>query len=320
MKRKIGIDLGGSNVAAALVGDGGEILYRYAAKTDRGSAASVIRGLADAVVGIERACSLSNDDIGSIGVACPGSVDRDRGVVDFSANLPFSGDDVAGGLSSLTGVDRGRIKLSNDADAAALGEYHFGAGRGVREFLMITIGTGIGSGYINDGKILTGFNHAGGELGHTVIVYDGEPCACGRRGCAEQYCSAPALARQTRAAVAESEAAGVHTVMSDIAARDGKFSARTPFRAAELGDEAAVAVVDRYVSYLACAIANFINIFQPEVLAVGGGVSNEGERLLAPLRDRVDAEIYGNGASGARTRIVRAALGNDAGIVGAAML
>ncbi len=224
-------------------------------------------------------------------------------------------------LAESTGIDVSRIRLANDADAAALGEYSAGAGRGAHDFLMITIGTGIGGSYISDGKILTGKNHAGGELGHSVIVYGGELCGCGRRGCAEKYCSATALVRITETAIKEYGRRGVETVMTELVKSDGRVSGRTAFRAADAGDEAGKAVVDEYISYLACALTNYINIFQPEVLAVGGGVSNEGERLLAPLRERVYAEMYNKRQpTEMYTRICRAELGGDAGIVGAAML
>lgn len=317
---RIGIDLGGTNVAAGIVNDAGEVLYRYSAKTDTKSERSVVGSLSMAVGSLLQMSGISADDI-SVGVACPGTVNSVRGIVEYSANLPLCGTDVAGMLSSETGVDVSRIYMANDADAAALGEYRAGAGRGAHDFLMITIGTGVGGGYISDGKILTGRNHSAGELGHTVIVYGGEPCGCGRRGCAEKYCSATALVRLTKAAVAECERRGVKTLMTEIAEADGKFSGRTAFRAADRGDEAGAAVVDEYISYLSCALTNYINIFQPEVLAVGGGVSNEGERLLDPLRNRIYGEMYNKRQPESfYTKICRAELGGNAGVVGAAML
>ena len=317
----IGIDLGGTNIAAGLVSVEGEIIKKYSAKTDASSEGGVISGMAGAVLALLHESGISADEVGTLGVACPGIVDSGRGIVECSANLPLLDTHVAELLAEGTGIDVARIKTANDADAAALGEFYAGAGRGVREFLMITIGTGIGGGYISDGKILTGSTHAGGEFGHTVIVFDGEPCGCGRRGCAEKYCSATALVRLTREALCECERLGKKTLMADMVIRDGKISGRTPFRAADAGDEAAIAVVDRYIAYLACTVTNYINIFQPNVLAVGGGISNEGERLLAPLRERVHAEMYSRLQSPeSYTKIVRAELGGSAGIVGAAML
>lgn len=319
---KIGIDLGGTNIAAGIVSPSGEIIKKYSAKTDTTSEETVISGMAEAALTLLGEGGIAAGEIETLGVACPGIVDGERGVVEFSANLPFLDTNVSGMLANMTGIDHARIRTANDADAAALGEYYAGAGRGVRDFLMITIGTGIGGGYISDGCILTGSNHAGGEFGHTVIVFDGEPCGCGRRGCAEKYCSATALVRMTKEAIAECESRGEPTLMTDVAlAAGGKISGRTSFRAADAGDAAAAAVVDRYISYLACTLANYINILQPEVVAVGGGVSNEGERLLAPLRELVFAEVYNKRQpKELYTKIKRAELGGDAGIVGAAML
>ena len=203
MKHRIGIDLGGTNIAAGIVAPDGTVTHKYSAKTDTASESSVIGGMAAAVRGLMNECSLTTDDIEMLGVACPGIVNGERGIVEFSANLPLVNTNITAMLSELTHIAPDRIRTANDADAAALGEYRAGAGRGTREFLMMTIGTGIGAGYINDGQILTGHNHAGGELGHIVIVFDGEPCGCGRRGCAERYCSATALVRMTKAAIAE---------------------------------------------------------------------------------------------------------------------
>lgn len=318
---KLGIDLGGTNTAAGIISESGEVLYKYKEKTDTCSEAAVIGSLAAAVRSLLKEAGEDAEEIGTLGVACPGTVDGERGIVEYSANLPLLETNVAQMLSEAVGVDVSRIKTANDADAAALGEYRAGAGVGTRDFLMITIGTGIGGGYISDGKILTGKNRAGGEFGHTVIVFGGEACGCGRRGCAERYCSAKALERMTKAKIAECEASGEKTAMPEFAAAEGRVSARTAFRAADAGDRAAKEVIDSYIAYLSCALTNYINVFQPEVLAIGGGVCNEGERLLAPLRERVYAEMYNKRQPPERyTRICCAELGGGAGAIGAAML
>ena len=320
-RNRIGIDLGGTNIAAGLVSEDGKIEYKYKTQTDISSAAAVIEGLADAAAGVMRECGIDAGDIGSIGIACPGAVDTDRGIVEYSANLPLLDTDVRGLLSRAVGVETDRIRVANDADAAALGEYRVGIGRGMGDLLLVTLGTGVGAGYINNGRMLTGHNHSAGEFGHTVIVYGGEPCACGRRGCAERYCSASALKRQTGAKIEEYGRKGIRTLLSELVEKEGKISARTAFAAASMGDLAAAEVVDAYISYLSCMLANFINIFQPEVIAIGGGVSGEGERLLATLRQQVYTEMYNSRQRPEQyTRIECASLGNDAGIVGAAML
>ena len=319
---RIGIDLGGSNIAAGLLKDDGGLAYKCKVKTDTSSESAVLRGLADVVFDVTNACGIEARDIDSIGVACPGAVDSERGVVEYSANLPLCGADIRTALSSAVNVDADKVRIANDADAAALGEYRAGVGKGTENFMLVTLGTGVGAGCICGGRMLSGRGHSAGELGHTVIVYGGEQCACGRRGCAERYCSASALKHQTKDKIEACERDGIFTSMKKLVAdNDGRISARTAFIAAADGDVAAREVVNAYISYLSCMLTNFINIFAPEVLAIGGGVSGEGERLLAPLRERVYGEMYDRKRPREMyTRIECAALGNDAGIVGAAMI
>ena len=181
--------------------------------------------------------------------------------------------------------------------------------------MAVTLGTGVGGGVVLNNRLLTGFNYAGAEIGHFVMVKDGEPCNCGRKGCFEAYCSATALIRQTKRAMEAHRESLLWHVTESLEQVDG----RTPFDAMALGDDAARQVVETYIENLACGVASMLNIFQPEVLCIGGGISNQGENLLAPLRALVDREDYARD-SARRTRIVRATLGNDAGIIGAAML
>ena len=184
---------------------------------------------------------------------------------------------------------------------------------------MITLGTGVGGGIIIDGKVYSGYNYAGGELGHTVIEKNGVPCSCGRRGCWESYSSATALIRMTREKMEECKQTGRETLLFELAEKKGKVSGKTAFDAMRAGDEAGREVVDTYLSYLATGLANMINIFQPEVISIGGGVANERENLLKPLIPLVKSEQYGGELPNA-TRIAIAELGNDAGIIGAAFL
>ena len=177
----------------------------------------------------------------------------------------------------------------------------------------------MGGGIIIDGKVFSGFNYAGGELGHTVIEKDGAPCSCGRKGCWEAYSSATALIRMTKEKMAECKAAGRETLLEKLSAEKGKVSGKTAFDAMRAGDEAGKEVVEKYLSYLAVGLGNMINIFQPEVISLGGGVSNERENLLKPLIPMVRAEQYG-GDLVSLTKICIAELGNDAGIIGAAFL
>ena len=207
------------------------------------------------------------------------------------------------------------IYLENDANAAALGEYAAGAGKGSRSLVLITLGTGVGGGAVLDGRLYTGFNHAGLEVGHMVIEHGGRPCTCGRLGCFEAYCSATALIKRTREIMAEDRSSLLWQIAGDLEHVNG----RTPFDAAARGDAAAGKLIDEYIEYLACGVASLVNIFQPEVLCVGGGPSAQGETLLAPVRYILDREDYARN-NVRRTRLMGAALGNDAGIIGAALL
>jgi glucokinase len=185
---------------------------------------------------------------------------------------------------------------------------------------MITLGTGVGGGIIIDGKVYSGFNCAAGELGHIVIQHNGRPCSCGRKGCWEAYSSATALTAMTREKIQECREKGIPSLMvTECDENGGKVSARTAFACMKKGDAAAKEVVDTYIDYLACGIANMINIFQPEVLSIGGGICHEGDYLLTPLKKRVFEEAYTKDRE-PKTKLVIAALGNDAGIIGAASL
>jgi glucokinase len=211
------------------------------------------------------------------------------------------------------------VFVDNDANAAALGEAVAGAAKGASSSVMITLGTGVGGGIIIDNKVYSGFNGAGGELGHIVIVKDGEQCSCGRRGCWEAYSSATALIRMTQQKLDECAASGRKTAMADLVAKKGRVTGRTAFDSMRMGDEAAKEVVDSYLGYLACGLTNMINIFQPEILSIGGGVSGEGQSLIDALLPTIRKECYGGGTV-KPTEIRIAQLGNDAGIIGAAVL
>ncbi len=319
---RIGIDLGGTNIAAGLVNDEltGEnvIVSKLSVPTgaDRPSE-EIAADMAELCRRLVAQAGLSVDDIESIGVAAPGIADGESGIVEYSCNLPFVKFDLAGALKAELGAKR--VKIANDANAAALGEAKFGAARGTRNSVMITLGTGVGGGIIINGEIYAGFNAAGGELGHIVISVDGAQCGCGRKGCWEAYSSATALVRMTEEKIEECRATGRATQLADIAEKKGKVSARTAFDAMRAGDEAAKEVVDTYVHYLGAGLTNIVNVFQPEVISIGGGVSNEKNYLLDPLIPLIKKEQYGGGIV-KETEIRIATLGNDAGIIGAAML
>jgi glucokinase-like ROK family protein len=206
------------------------------------------------------------------------------------------------------------VRIANDANVAALGEAKFGCGKGAQNTVMLTLGTGVGGGMVLNGKLYEGNRSAGAELGHSVIVAGGEQCTCGRKGCLEAYCSATALVKLTKEKFEECP----DSLMREMCENDvNRVGGKTAFAAMKKGDKAGAEVVDTFISYLACGVANLINIFQPEVFTIGGGVSGEGDNLLIPLKEKVCQETYSKDNT-LKTDLRIATLGNDAGIIGAA--
>ena len=311
---RIGIDLGGTNIAAAIVDEKFNIVNKKSIRTgaDRDTK-YIMDDMAELCRGVCADAGISLGEIDAIGIASPGVANHTDGIIEYANNLPFRRFHICEELSSRLGIDN--IHVENDANAAAWGEAIAGAARGTRNSVMITLGTGVGGGVIIDGKVFSGFNYAGTELGHVVIEMGGRQCSCGRRGCWEAYSSATALIKMTAEKLEECKQSGRETLM----AGDAKISGRTAFKALESGDDAAKEVIDTYIAYLATGIVNMINIFQPEVLSIGGGISGEGQKLIDMMTDRIKKEQYGTDFV-ENTRVVIAELGNDAGIIGAAFL
>ena len=316
---RIGIDLGGTNIAAGLVNENYEIVAKSSVPTHAAERTQeeIAAAMGELCFTLCAQAGVKMEEIEAIGVASPGIADHDKGLVVYTNNLPLLDFPVCKLLSEMTGV--ASVHVENDANAAAWGEAVAGAAKGTKNSVMITLGTGVGGGIIIDGKVCSGFNYAGGELGHIVIEKDGVPCTCGRRGCWESYSSATALIRMTKEKIEECHKTGRETAMDALVAAKGKVSGRTAFDGMRQGDAAATEVVDKYISYLATGITNIVNIFQPEVLSIGGGISGEKDNLLKPLVPLVHVEQYGSNLVPS-TRIVIAELGNDAGIIGAAFL
>lgn len=307
----VGIDLGGMSAKAGVFTAEGELLGSCSHKTHPSYGFNgIMQILADLARRVSAENGVSFDDVLSIGVGSPGVVDRRGGrVLRWST---YGWDDVpfAESLSALTGK---KVVVTNDANAAAFGEATYGATAKYQSSVLLTIGTGVGSGIVYDGKLIEGYKCAGAELGHTTIRQGGIPCACGRCGCFERYASATALILQTRRAMVEDlNSAMWEVVGGKVENVDGK----TAFLAAKNGDATAKKVVDQFVEYLAEGIANFVNILRPEVVALGGGVSHEGEALLAPLRKAVDRRTY-VAMDIVPLKIICASLGNKAGMYGA---
>ena len=306
---RIGVDLGGTNISVGMVDGDDRIIAGAHTPTapERGE-----RAVAADIIGcIENALlfgGLEISECSGIGVGSPGRCDDGAGIVRSAFNLGWTEVPLGRWLSEQYGMP---VRLANDADCAALGESVAGAAAGAESALMITLGTGIGSGMVIDGKIYAGYLGLGGELGHTCIALGGRRCTCGMRGCWEAYASATALAAMAR------EAAEQHpdSALAALPELDGE----SVFRAADEGDAVADAVTGEYVRYLAAGITNAINLLYPEVIVVGGGIGRRGERLLEPVRALVRESYFARGC-GEMPKIVQAALGNDAGIVGAAAL
>ena len=313
---RLGIDLGGTNIVAGVVDKNYKIVARASCKTAVPRPESEIcDSMADvAKKAIEKA-KITIDDIHSIGIGVPGAVNPKTGVIEYSANLFFHNWEVVKMMEERLGK---KVLIENDANAAALGEYLAGSAKGAKNAVAITLGTGVGGGIIIDGKIYSGSNFAGAELGHMVIVKDGKECACGRRGCWETYASATGLINLTKQKIL-SEKLEFSYMLKLCDGDINKVSGKTSFDAMSDGDPTAKAVVEEYISYLSCGLVNIINIFQPDVLCIGGGISAQGENLLGPVRQYIERERYTK-HNDKQTVICACTLGNDAGIIGAAYL
>lgn len=311
---RLGVDLGGTNIVAGVVDENFKIIATGKRKTNfPRPAEEIVKDIAAAIKDAIYNAKIDVKDIISFGIGSPGAINSKDGIVERADNLGFYNFPITELLKKYTGFD---FIIENDANAAAYGEYIAGAGKGYKSLVAVTLGTGVGGGVIIDGKIFAGSNYAGAELGHTIIAMDGEVCTCGRNGCWEAYASATALIRQTKQAMIRYS----DSIMWELCNNDiTKVSGKTAFDAMRKGDKAGKMVVDKYVQYIAVGVINCVNIFQPEVLCIGGGVSKEGETLINPIKDYLDGEDYARNIK-KRVQIKTAALGNDAGLIGAAFL
>lgn len=306
----IGVDLGGTNIAAGVVDENGKILSQGSTPTlNERHYSEIVKDMAELCRKVAQDAGLGLKDIKAVGIGSPGSIDNANGVVAYSNNINMDHTPIAEELQKYIDLP---VNVENDANAAAFGEYVVNGG-GADDFVFITLGTGVGGGVIINKKIYRGFNGVGGELGHVTLVHGGEPCTCGNKGCWEAYASVTALIRQTKAAMEKNP----DSLMFKIAEDEGKVSGKTAFAAAKQGDAAAQAVVDKYIEYVADGIVGMINIFQPEKLVIGGGISKEGDYLLKPIIDYVNKYQYNRYMK--KTEISIAKLFNEAGIIGAAL-
>lgn len=310
----IGIDLGGTNIKAGVVNEEYEIVASASVKTNLPRPAEgIVDGICEAVDIALKSAGVELNEINAVGIGTPGSANRETGEVLYSNNLGFRNTHLGEMLKARLGK---KIYVENDANAAAFGEYLAGGGKGYENVVVITLGTGVGGGVIIDGKIYTGFNFCGAELGHTVIEYNGRACTCGRKGCFEAYSSATALIASTKKAMEEHKESKLWTIAGgSLDGVDGK----TAFDGMRAEDETAVKVVKEYIEYLGCGLTNMVNIFQPQILLIGGGICKEGDNLTKPLREIIARDSYCIDEK-LLPKLDICRLGNDAGIIGAAFL
>lgn len=309
----IGVDIGGTFIKAGVCNGQGKILAKSAIPTGKERPyLEIAEDMAKQIYALCEEAKIPLSSVVGVGAGSPGNIDSATGTVIYSPNIRWDNVPIGACLSELIGKP---VRLTNDANAAALGEARFGAGKKYSDSLFITLGTGVGGGIVIGGKLFEGFRSAGAEVGHTVIHVGGEPCACGRSGCFEAYASATALIRETKKAMERAP----QSLMWKYAPTSDEVTGKTAFDAAQAGDLAAQAVIDSYILHLGEGIVNLINILRPEVVILGGGVCAQGDALLVPLRKHVEKYSYG-GMQHAPVLVEIASLGNDAGLLGAAAL
>lgn len=312
MKKYLGIDLGGTNIKGGIIEED-RVLIRKSVKTQSEKGyLTVINNIVELCENLLSDCKMSVSQIEGIGIALPGMIDSKAGEVIYSNNINWKAVKIVEIIKQKLNT---RIEITNDANAAALGEAIFGAGKRYKDSVFVTLGTGVGGGIIIDGKIFAGNKSAGAEIGHTIIKAHGEKCTCGLNGCFEAYSSATALIRETKAVM---QANKNSLLWKECGGNINKINGRHPFDLYRK-DASAKKVVDEYIDYLSIGLVNIANVFRPEVIMLGGGVCAQGDNLIKPLQKLVDERIYG-GSLGPKVQIVVASLGNDAGFLGAAAL
>lgn len=310
MKTYVGLDIGGMTVKGIIIDGEGNVLAEGNVETESAEGGKhMCENIARLVNALFAKCN-ADRNLAQAGVGCPGLIDSQNGVVKFAGNLNLREFPLEKTLEDLIKMP---VRITNDANAAALGEARFGAGKEYDSSILVTLGTGVGGGIIIDGKLFEGNKSAGTEIGHMVIERKGNYCSCGRRGCFETYCSATALVKKTKEVMEDDPSSEMWKTYTSTTA-----TGKTAFDYMET-DYSAKKIVDWYVKNLACGIANLANIFRPEIIMLGGGVSEQGERLTVPVQKLLDAELFA-GTDFAPVKVVKASLGSKAGAYGAAAL
>ncbi|HAT90423.1 MAG TPA: glucokinase [Roseburia sp.] len=311
---RAGIDLGGTNIKAGIVDENQKILVEDSVPTRvERPYQEIIKDMADLVKNLLNKIHATDAELSGVGVGSPGTVDAANGVVLYSNNFDWDNVPLAAELGKYFTCP---IKVSNDANCAALGEVKAGAAKQIKNAILLTLGTGVGGGVIIDGQVFEGAHAGGAELGHTSLIFGGELCTCGRRGCVEAYVSATGLIREAKRAAEKDP----QSVMNELCKGDlSNMNGKIPFDAAEQKDPAGMKVVNDYITYLGESIANYVNIFRPDVILLSGGICNQKEKLTEPLTEYIKTKCFG-GEKAFIPEVRCAILGNSAGIIGAANL
>ena len=315
MRVYIGIDVGASHIETGLFNENREILARvrdvFTPPITKDTLTSLIK---NTVLACLTKVNLPSSSLCRVGIGLPGIVNAQTGALMQSYNLGIANYLIAGELSQHFEVP---VFVGNDVNCAALAEYRLGHGQGVNNFVMLSIGTGLGGGIILNGKLLEGSRFGAGEIGHMVIMNNGHPCSCGRNGCFEAYASVAALTRQAKSAMLSDRTSLMWQVCNGSLEN---VNGKTPFEAQRLDDATAQSVIALYVSYLACGIGNIINMLEPDVICIGGAVSREGDFLLQPLQHALMQSMGSVREAPPHTRLLCAALGTSATLIGATFL
>ncbi len=311
---RAGIDLGGTNIKAGIIDENQQIIAEASVPTKaQRPYTEIIADMANLIKGLLEELQIQENELAGIGIGNPGTIDAVKGIVVYSNNLGWENVPV---VLEMEKYFHCPVKVSNDANCAALGEVKAGAAKEYKNAILLTLGTGVGGGIILDGKVFEGAHAGGAELGHINLIFGGEPCTCGRKGCIEAYVSATALIREAKRAAEKNPSSKLNSLChGDLNMMNGKI----PFDAAEAGDLTAKEVVEKYIVYLGETITDVVNIFRPDVVLLSGGVCNQGEKLTNPVSAYIKEKCFaGEKAFVPAVRCAR--LGNYAGIIGAANL
>ena len=307
-----GVDVGGMSIKCCLATEKGEILAKDSFKTEKDlTCAGMAEQTAACIKSLAAKAQVAESEIVAVGMGIPGTVDGKKGMIVYCNNIRM---DHAPIVKEMKKHFACPVYVENDANAAAVGEAVFGAAKGLNDVLLVTLGTGVGTGIIVNGRMITGKGGTGAEGGHSMIRMNGEPCTCGNRGCYEAYASASALLRQTERMVQRRP----DSLLARLWAEQGR-SGRVPFDAAKAGDPAGLKVVRDYVKYVAAGLQGMVNIFRPDVVLIGGGISNQGDYFISRVSRRLNRIVFGAGIN-PRVKVRAAELRNDAGLLGAVAL